>query len=163
MTRTTRKIDQIDRRILAALQADGRMSIVDLADKVNLSKTPCQARVKRLERDGFITGYKAVLDATKLDRGHIAFVQVSLDRTTTDVFNRFHQAVRRIPQVQSCHMVAGGFDYLLRICCKDIVEYRTLLGDVLTALPGVMQTHTYVVMETVKDETDLPLDNDLFE
>ena len=145
-------LDRIDRRILAELQDHGRLSMVELARRVHLTKTPCTERVRRLERDGFIRGYAARLDPDRLGSGHVAFVQVTLDRTTTDVFDRFHAAVRHLPEVQACHMIAGGFDYLLKVRTRDIAAYRQALGDRIAALPGVQQTHTYVVMETVKDE-----------
>ncbi|MCB2102579.1 MAG: Lrp/AsnC ligand binding domain-containing protein [Rhodobacterales bacterium] len=155
-----RPLDRLDRRILATLQDDGRITIADLARRVNLSKTPCLARVKRLERDGYIAGYVARLDGARLGRGHVAFVQVALDRTASDAFDRFHAGVRAIPEVQSCHMVAGGFDYLLKVRTADIDAYRRILGERINALPGVSQTHTYVVMETVKDEMTVPVDLD---
>jgi len=148
----TQSLDRIDRGILAELQREGRLSMVELARRVHLTKTPCSERVRRLERDGFIRGYAAKLDPQLLGSGHVAFVQVTLDRTTTDVFDRFHAAVRQLGEVQACHMVAGGFDYLLKVRTRDIASYRQVLGDKLSALPGVQQTHTYVVMETVKDE-----------
>lgn len=148
----TEPLDRIERRILAELQRDGRVSLVALARRVGLTKTPLAERVRKLERAGYIRGYAALLDPDKLGAGHVALVQVTLERTTTDVLDAFNAAVREIPQVQSCHMVAGAFDYLLKVRSRDIAEYRALLGTALSALPGVQQTHTFAVMETVKDE-----------
>jgi Lrp/AsnC family transcriptional regulator, leucine-responsive regulatory protein len=150
-------LDRIDRRILARLQVDGRISIAALAREVHLSPTPCAERIKRLERDGYIRGYRADLDPARLGRTLIAFVEVQLDRTTPDVFNRFREGVMRLEPVQECHMVAGGFDYLLKVRSVDMNDYRRFLED-LAALPGVEQTHTYVVMEEVKSTHALPID-----
>ncbi|WP_350333226.1 Lrp/AsnC ligand binding domain-containing protein [Coralliovum pocilloporae] len=150
-------LDSIDRRILSALQADGRLSIVRLAERVHLTKTPCAERVKRLERLGYISGYRAVLDPDLLEANYISFVQVLLERTTTDILDRFNDAVRRIPEIQSCHMIGGGFDYLLKVRTRDVAHYRALLGDTLSLLPGVQQTHTYMVMEAIKDDPTLPV------
>ncbi|WP_041794781.1 Lrp/AsnC ligand binding domain-containing protein [Pararhodospirillum photometricum] len=146
-------LDRIDRRILRELQADGRLSIVELARRVNLTKTPCAERVRRLEREGVIEGYQARLASEVLGAGHIAFVQVSLKSTTEAELERFNAAVRALPEVQSCHMIAGGFDYLLKVRTRDIGHYRHVLGDKISSLPAVLQTHTFVVMENVKDET----------
>ncbi|WP_413207099.1 Lrp/AsnC ligand binding domain-containing protein [Rhodospirillum sp. A1_3_36] len=151
------EMDRIDRRILAELQANGRLSIVELARRVNLTKTPCAERVRRLEREGVIEGYQARLNPQVLGADHVAFVQVSMTSTTEDALERFNMAVRRLPEVQSCHMIAGGFDYLLKVRTADITEYRHVLGEKISQLPGVQQTHTYVVMENVKDKTSLPV------
>lgn len=150
-------LDAIDRHILAQLQHSGRLSIVELAARVNLTKTPCAERLRRLERNGFITGYLARLDPVKLDRGYVSFVQVNLERTTTDILTAFNDAVRRIPEVQACHMIAGGHDYLLKIRTRDVAHYRDVLGDSISSLPGVLQTHTFVVMEVVKDDAEIAL------
>jgi Lrp/AsnC family leucine-responsive transcriptional regulator len=152
-----RRLDRIDRRILATLQTDGRISNVALARQVNLSPTPCLERVRRLERAGYVTGYAALLDPAKLGVSLLVFVQVTLDRTTPDVFARFAEAVAPIPEVRECHMVAGGFDYLLKIRVADMEAYRRVLGEGLAAIPGVAQTHSYVVMEAVKDSHALPI------
>lgn len=142
-------IDAIDRKILSALQADGRMTITQLSEKVSLSKTPCTERVKRLERDGYITGYRAVIDPVAAGLAMTVFVQVQLDRTTTTVLDWFNSEVRRIPEVEAVHMIAGGFDYLLKVRVRDMAHYRKVLGDRIGTLSGVSQTHTYAVMETV--------------
>jgi Lrp/AsnC family leucine-responsive transcriptional regulator len=150
-------LDRIDRRLLALLQADGRLSVAELARQVHLSPTPCLERVRRLEREGYIRGYAADLDPAKLGAGLIAFVEVQLDRTTPDVFNRFRDGVTGLAPVQECHMVAGGFDYLLKVRTGDMAQYRRFLED-LAALAGVEQTHTYVVMEEVKSTRAVPID-----
>jgi Lrp/AsnC family leucine-responsive transcriptional regulator len=150
-------LDRSDRRLLTILQEDGRISIVDLADRVGLSPTATTERVKRLTRDGYITGYGARLDPEKLGRGLLVFIEVKLDRTTPDVFERFSQAVAKAPEVLECHMVAGGFDYLVKTRIADMSAYRSFLGEVLLSLPGVRETHTFAVMEEVKSTTALPL------
>ena len=156
--RTLKDLDQIDRRILQVLQKDGRISNVDLAEKVHLSPTPCLERVRRLERDGFILGYVAVLDPERLEAGLLAFVQISLDRTTPDVFERFAKAANGEPAIVECHMVAGGFDYLLKVRVADMDAYRRFLGANLSILPGVRETHTYMVMEQVKRSAEVAFD-----
>ncbi|MEJ8570947.1 Lrp/AsnC ligand binding domain-containing protein [Microbaculum marinum] len=150
-------IDRIDRRILAALQTEGRMTTLDLAERVGLSPTATAERVRRLTRDGVILGYSARLDPGKLALGLLVFVEVKLDRTTPDVFDTFAAAVRRAPEVMECHMVAGGFDYLVKARVADMTAYRRFLADVLLAMPGVRETHTYAVMEEVKSEGMLPI------
>ena len=145
-------LDRIDRSILRQLQADGRQSNVDLAKAVGLSPTPCLERVRRLEREGYITGYRALLNPGKLDAGLVVYVQVTLDRTTDDVFELFRQTVVAYPEVVECAMVAGGFDYLMKIRVADMAAYRRFLGTSLTSLSGVSQTHSYVVMEEVKPD-----------
>src|SRR5210317_1465754 len=122
-----RKLDNIDRNILKTLQENGRISITDLSQAVNLSKTPCAERVKRLEKSGYIQGYRAELNARDLGLPYITFVQVTMERTMTDVLERFNSAIRRIPEVESCHMIAGGFDYLLKVRTRDMEHYRKVL------------------------------------
>jgi len=150
-------LDRTDRRILAALQLDGRITTVELADRVGLSPTATSERVKRLIRDGFVTGFRAMLDPVRLGRGLMVFIEVGLDKTTPDVFERFATAVRRAPEVLECHMVAGGFDYLVKTRVADMAAYRHFLGDVLLSLPGVKETRTYAVMEEVKTDGLLPV------
>lgn len=150
-------LDRTDRKILKVLQADGRIATVDLAEKVGLSPTSTSDRVKRLQRDGFIAGYGARLDPHRLGLGLLVFVEVSLDKTTPDVFEKFAEAVKRAPEVLECHMVAGGFDYLVKTRVADMAAYRRFLGDILLALPGVKETRTYAVMEEVKTDGMLPV------
>ena len=144
-------LDRIDRRILAILQSDGRIANLKLAESVALSPTAVLARVQRLTRDGYIVGYEARLNPLKLGAGMLVFVEVLLDRTTPNVFEQFNAAV------QECHMVAGGFDYLLKPRTADMNAYREFAGAVLWQLPGVRETRTYAVMEEVKHSTRLPL------
>ena len=153
----TTALDRIDLRILAALQADGRISNLKLAETVALSPTAVLARVQRLTREGFIVGYNADLNAAKLGRGLVVFVEVLLDRTTPNVFDEFKAAVQVHDEVMECHMVAGGFDYLLKTRMADMAAYRAFAGRVLWQLPGVRETRTYAVMEEVKSGTALPL------
>ncbi|MCC2651457.1 MAG: ArsR family transcriptional regulator [Microvirga sp.] len=150
-------LDRTDRKILKALQADGRIANVDLAEKVGLSPTSTSDRVKRLQREGFIAGYGARLDPHRLGLGLLVFVEVSLDKTTPDVFEKFAEAVKRAPEVLECHMVAGGFDYLVKTRVADMAAYRRFLGEILLALPGVKETRTYAVMEEVKSDGMLPV------
>lgn len=146
------QLDRIDRNILAALSREGRLSSAELAQRVGLSKTPVQARVKRLEREGYIRGYSALIDRARMGEGHIAFVQVTLSDTRSNALEAFNKAVQKIPEIVECHMIAGGFDYLLKIRTKDIAAYRRLLGETISALPAVSNTSTFVVMEAVKEE-----------
>lgn len=150
-------IDRIDLQILSFLQGDGRLSNVALAKRINLSPTPCLERVKRLEEKGYIKAYHAQLDANLLQAGLLVFVQVLLDKTTPDIFAKFSNALKHLDELQECHMVAGGFDYLLKLRFSDMYAYRKFLGDDLTSLPGILQTHTYFVMEEVKNSPAIPL------
>ena len=143
-------IDETDRRILRELQANGRISNLELSKRVNLSPTPCLSRVKRLEREGIITGYAAFVAPEALNAEMVVFVEIILDRTTERVFDDFKEAIQKIPQIQECHMVSGGFDYLIKARMKDMKEYRGFLGNALVSLPSVRETHSYVVMEEVK-------------
>lgn len=150
-------LDRIDLKILQVLQADGRISNLKLAEAVALSPTAVLARVQRLTREGYIAGYEARLDPGKLGLGMLVFVEVLLDRTTPNVFEAFKAAVQAYPQILECHMVAGGFDYLLKTRMADMQAYRDFAGTVLWQLPGVRETRTYAVMEEVKSTARLPL------
>jgi Lrp/AsnC family leucine-responsive transcriptional regulator len=150
-------LDRIDRKILSILQQDGRMANLKLAERVALSPTAVLARVQRLTRDGFILGYEARLNPLKLGAGMLVFVEVLLDRTTPNVFDQFKAAVQVRPEIMECHMVAGGFDYLLKTRTADMNAYREFAGAVLWQLPGVRETRTYAVMEEVKHSTHLHL------
>jgi Lrp/AsnC family transcriptional regulator, leucine-responsive regulatory protein len=151
------ELDGIDKRILQVLQMDGRIATVDLAETIGLSPTATAERVKRLQKDGFILGYTARLDPVKLDRAFLVFIEVTLDKTTPDVFEKFATAARRRPDVIECHLVAGGFDYLIKTRVADMGAYRQLLGDAVLSLPGVRETRTYPVMEEVKSDGFLPV------
>ncbi len=150
-------IDRIDRRILEVLQRDGRISNLKLAEQVALSPTAVLARVQRLTREGYILGYEARLNPLKLGAGMLVFVEILLDRTSANVFEQFRAAVQVRPEIMECHLVAGGFDYLLKIRTTDMNSYRAFSGQVLWQLPGVRETRTYAVMEEVKNSTALAL------
>jgi Lrp/AsnC family transcriptional regulator, leucine-responsive regulatory protein len=145
-----RTLDRIDRRLLMLLQQDGRAPVSQLAREVHLTVTPTLERVRRLEASGYIEGYCARLNPARLGLGLLAYVEVSLDRTTPDAFEHFKQAMLAHDEVMECHMVAGGFDYLLKVRVSDMESYRRFLGDRIAAARGVQQTHTYFVMEEVK-------------
>ena len=154
---TESDLDRIDRKILSILQEDGRIANLKLAEAVALSPTAVLARVQRLTRDGFILGYEARLNPLKLGAGMLVFVEVLLDRTTPNVFDQFKAAVQVHPEIMECHMVAGGFDYLLKTRSADMNTYRVFAGNVLWQLPGVRETRTYAVMEEVKHTNHLYL------
>ncbi len=155
--RTKKQLDLIDRKILAVLQQNAKISNVDLAERVHLSPTPCLERVKRLESEGYIRDYVTRLNPQLLDAGTLIYLEISLTSTTTEVLSEFNRAVQTIAEILECHMVAGGFDYLMKIRVRDMQHFRVLLGDIVSTLPHVRETHTYVVMEEVKDQTAIPL------
>jgi Lrp/AsnC family transcriptional regulator, leucine-responsive regulatory protein len=150
------EIDRLDIKILGALQTDGRMSNLKLAEVVSLSPTAVLARVQKLTKEGYILGYEARLNPLKLDAGMLIFVEVLLDRTTPNVFDAFRAAVQVRSEIMECHMVAGGFDYLLKTRVANMEAYREFAGEVLWQMPGVRETRTYVVMEEVKNSHRLP-------
>jgi Lrp/AsnC family leucine-responsive transcriptional regulator len=152
-----KKLDAIDLKILDELQRDGRLSNVALAKMVGLSPTPCTERVRALEASGIIAGYSARLDSARLDLGLLVFIEIAIDRTSQDAFDQFAAAMLRIPQVQECHMVAGGFDYLIKVRVPDMAAYRAFLGEVLSKVPGIRATHSYAVMERVKESAAVDL------
>ena len=145
-------LDQIDHRILRALRANGRLSMVALGEQVGLSKTPVTARVRRLEEAGYIRGYRAELDAGKLGLEHVAFVEVKLSDTREAALQAFNAAIREIPEVEACHMIAGGFDYLVKVRTSNVRDYRRVLGERISQLPHIASTSTYVSMESVLDQ-----------
>lgn len=155
-----KKLNRADLVILAALQNDGRLTNVALAKKIHLSESACLERVKRLEEDGYIKGYTANLNDRLLGFGKVAYIQVTMTKTTEDVFVRFAQEISRSSIVVECSMVAGGFDYLLKVRFSDMNDYRSVLASVVK-LPGVRQTHSYVVIEQIKFELKLPFDKPL--
>ena len=150
-------LDEGDRRILRILQQDGRITNQELAARCAMSPSACLERMRRLRERGYIRGYAALLDAEKLGQGFLVFVEVMLERTTGDVFRRFSECVADRPEILECHMVAGGFDYLLKLRTRDMAEYRRFLVEVLAELPGVRETRTYTVMEEVKSSTALAI------
>ena len=144
-------LDEFDRKILAALRKDGRVTFTDLAQQVGLSKTPCQQRVKRLVENGVIVGFRAIVDPAKLGLDHVAFAEVKLSDTREAALSEFNAAVRQIPGVEECHMIASSFDYLLKVRTADIRKYRMVLGEKISSLPHVASTSTFVAMETVRE------------
>ena len=147
------QIDRIDLSILRHLSSDGRMSVTDLAQHVGLSKSPCQVRLRKLQDLGYIRGFRAVLDPQRLGLDHIAFVEVRLNDTTEAALSAFNKAVSAVPEVEECHMIAGAFDYLLKVRTTDIRSYREVLGVKISALPHVANTSTHVSMQAVKEAT----------
>ena len=150
------QLDRIDHSILDVLSHEGRISMTALGQKVGLSKTPVTARVHRLETLGVITGYRAELSAQKLGLAHIAFLEVRLSDTREAALQAFNTAIRQIPEVEECHMIAGGFDYLVKIRTGDITDYRRVLADQISTLPHVAATSTYVALESVRERGVLP-------
>ena len=148
---TRDELDSFDLAILRVLKQDGRISITDLAKEISLSKSPTQARLKRLERAGFITGYQALVDNQRLGLGHVVFVEVKLQDTRESALNAFNAAVRATPEIEECHLIAGAFDYLLKVRSADIQNYRQILAERISRLPHVASTSTHVAMESVKE------------
>jgi Lrp/AsnC family leucine-responsive transcriptional regulator len=148
-------IDQIDARILAELAANGRLSIAELSRRVHLSKTPCRARIARLEKERYILGYRAVIAPSRMGLPHVAFVEVKLSDTRAKALAAFNRAVRAIPEVEQAHMIASSFDYLLKVRTRNISQYRQVLGEKISSLPHVAHTSTHVSMEAVKDDAEL--------
>ncbi|MGB0936029.1 MAG: leucine-responsive transcriptional regulator Lrp [Colwellia sp.] len=152
-----RKTDRIDKNILSELQKDGRLSNVELSKRVGLSPTPCLERVKRLESDDYILGYKAILNPAKLDAALLVFVEITLTKTSPDVFNDFAKAVQLVDVIHECHLVSGNYDFLLKTRVSDMSAYRELLGETLLRLPSVSESRTYVVMDEIKSSNMLPI------
>ena len=151
MSSARMNLDSYDEAILRVLAAEGRITATDLARRIGLSKSPTQARLKRLEETGVIAGYRAMLDPIAMGLAHVAFVEVRLSDTREAALQAFNRAVRAIPEVEQCHMIASRFDYLLKVRTSDIADYRRVLAERLSALPHVAATSTYVAMEAVKE------------
>lgn len=149
--KSVRALDKLDRQILTLLQKEGRLSMKELGDQIGLSTTPCIERVKRLERDGVITGYYARLSPAALGASLLMFVQITLSNKSGEMFDQFRREVLRIPQVLECHLVSGDFDYIIKARIQEMSEYRSLLGEILLQLPGASQSKSYVVMEEIKE------------
>jgi len=156
-THAIRELDKIDRKILAVLQQDGRISITDLAEQVGLSVTPCGERVKRMEKERVILGYHARLDPHALELSLLVFVEIKLSAKSGVIFEQFKREIIKLPSVLECHLVSGDFDYLIKARIPGMADYRTLLGDILLALPGAQESRSYIVMEEVKETLSLPL------
>lgn len=151
------ELDRMDYAILAELARDGRLSVTELAARVGLSKTPVQARMRRLETAGVIAGYRAILSPVRMNLAHVAFVELRLTDTREAALQAFNKAVRAIPEIEECHMIAGGFDYLLKVRTTDITDYRRVLAERISTLPHVASSSTYVAMEAVKDNAVVSL------
>ena len=148
-------LSKIDRNILRELQLDGKITYSELAKRVGLTTTPCMERVKRMEREGAIAGYTAIVNPVVLQASLVVFVQIRLSRTSQDIFEQFKIAAKALPEVQECYLVSGNFDYLLKARVADMNAYRELLGDTLLTLPGVHESTSYVVMEQVKETMNI--------
>ena len=146
------QLDRFDIAIIKTLRVDGRISVTALADQVGLTKTPCQVRLKRLQETGYITGFRAVVNPQKLGLNNVVFIEVKLSDTTERALSAFDQAVRATPEIEMCHMIAGAFDYLIKVRTSDIHAYRRVLGEKISALPYVSNTSTHVSMQSVVDE-----------
>ncbi len=151
------KLTKMDRRVLHELQIDGRISFAELARRVDMSNTQCFERVKRLEREGVIEGYTAIIDPEKVGANLVVFVQIRLSRNNQDIFEEFKQAAIALPEVQECYLVSGNFDYLIKARVGDMHAYRTFLGETLLTLPGVQESTSYVVMEEIKETLNLAI------
>lgn len=157
LIKTPKHLDRIDRNILVELQKNGRISNIELAKKVGLSASPCLERVKRLEQQHYITGYHAAVNPQKLGAAMLVFVEITLTKTSVDIFEDFSKAISKHDDIQECHLVSGNFDFLLKARVADMSSYRKLLGDTLLRLPGVSESRTYVVMEEVKHTSQLKI------
>lgn len=152
-----RELDRIDRKILDLLQRNGRISVTDLAEQVGLSATPCAERMRRLERDGVITGYYARLDPKALGLGLLVFVEFKLSAKSGDVFDKVKKQLQLVPEILECHLVSGDYDYLIKARISEMGAYRNLLGNILKQLPAAAESRSYVVMEEVKESLQLPV------
>ncbi|NMG77060.1 winged helix-turn-helix transcriptional regulator [Aromatoleum diolicum] len=153
-----RELDRTDRRILDLLQKDGRIAMTDLAQKVGLSATPCTERVRRLEREGVITGYHARVNPQALGKNLLVFVEIKLSAKSGEVFDRVKKELLFVPEVMECHLVSGDFDYLVKARITEMSEYRRLLGNILLKLPSAAESRSYVVMEELKETLYLPVE-----
>ncbi|MEJ6478749.1 MAG: Lrp/AsnC ligand binding domain-containing protein [Octadecabacter sp.] len=155
------KMDSFDRKILDVMAIEGRISVTELARRIGLSKSPTQARLKRLEDNGVIRGYRALFDPIRLGRDHVAFVEVKLSDTRETALAAFNAAVTRVPEIEQCHLIAGSFDYLLKVRTSSMSSYRLVLAEKISTLPHVANTSTYVAMQAVKEEGVVPVTNTL--
>jgi Lrp/AsnC family leucine-responsive transcriptional regulator len=156
MVEMTSNLDGFDRKILDVIAVEGRITVTDLAKRIGLSKSPTQARLRRLEETGVVRGYRALFDPILLGRDHVAFVEVKLSDTRESALSAFNTAVTRIPEIEQCHLIAGAFDYLLKVRTSSMSSYRLVLADRLSTLPHVASTSTYVAMQAVKEEAITP-------
>jgi Lrp/AsnC family leucine-responsive transcriptional regulator len=156
MAEVTSDLDGFDCKILDVIAVEGRITVTDLAKRIGLSKSPTQARLRRLEETGVVRGYRALFDPILLGRDHVAFVEVKLSDTRESALSAFNTAVTRIPEIEQCHLIAGAFDYLLKVRTSSMSSYRLVLADRLSTLPHVASTSTYVAMQAVKEEAITP-------
>jgi Lrp/AsnC family leucine-responsive transcriptional regulator len=156
MTDKTFEMDAFDRKILDVIAVDGRISVTELSTRIGLSKSPTQARLRRLEETGVVRGYRALFDPIRLGRDHVAFVEVKLSDTRESALSAFNAAVLQIPEIEQCHLIAGAFDYLLKVRTSGMTSYRLVLAERLSTLPHVANTSTYVAMQAVKEEAIAP-------
>ncbi|MDO4777157.1 MAG: winged helix-turn-helix transcriptional regulator [Cardiobacteriaceae bacterium] len=148
-------IDKIDRKILQLLQGNGRMSMTELAERVGMSVSPVTERVRRLERDGVITGYGARINPQALGLGLLVFVEIKLRSKSGNIFDDFRREVAKVPQILECYLVSGEYDYLLKLRLPDMAAYRDMLGNILLQLPAAAESRSYVVMEEAKESAAL--------
>lgn len=156
MTEGTFDLDGFDRKILDVISVEGRISVTDLSKRIGLSKSPTQARLRRLEETGVVRGYRALFDPIRLGRDHVAFVEVKLSDTRESALSVFNAAVLKIPEIEQCHLIAGAFDYLLKVRTSGMASYRLVLAERISTLPQVASTSTYVAMQAVKEEVIAP-------
>ena len=157
MKKRAKELGAIDKNIIRVLQKNGRVSYAELSRQVGLSATPCMERVKKLEREGVIQGYSALVNPEFLDAALVVFVQIRLNRSAKDIFEEFHRAAAGLPEVQECYLVSGNFDYLIKARVADMASYREFYGETLLTLPGVQECTSYVVMEQVKETMEVPV------
>ena len=153
-----RDLDRIDLKILDILQREGRISVTELAERVSLSATPCSDRVKRMEREGVITGYHARVNPAALGKNLLVFLEIKLSAKSGDVFDKVKKELLYVPEVMECHLASGDFDYLVKARLTEMNEYRRLLGEILKRLPASAESHSYIVMEEIKETLFLPVD-----
>jgi len=146
-----RLIDSYDQKIIKILSNEGRLPVTELARRIGISKSPCQARLKRLQEDGYILGFRAVVNQAKLQREHVAFAEVRLSDTREEALDEFNAAIKDVPEIEQCHLIAGSFDYLLKVRTSDINAYRKVLAESISRLPYIANTSTYVSMQSIKD------------
>lgn len=151
------QLDEIDRKILNELQHNARIPVTELAKRVNLSKTPVAQRIRQMEEAGLISAYRAVISPLKLGLSHVTYVEVRLSDTREAALRKFNEAVRNIPEVEECYMIAGGFDYLIKVRSRDIADYRRVMGEEISALPYIHSTSSYVAMEAVVENGNIEI------
>ena len=156
MPESTLELDPFDRKIIDVIAVDGRITVTELAKRIGLSKSPTQARLRRLEETGVVRGYRALFDPILLGRDHVAFVEVKLSDTREAALAAFNRAVTQVGEIEQCHLIAGAFDYLLKVRTSSLSAYRLVLAEKLSTLPHVANTSTYVAMQAVKEEAVSP-------